>query len=230
LLKVEAAKDARQNLPRWLKCLQLMRYRMTLPQTIEKILLFTVFVIVPVGLEQLAYFRFTPSSKAVEHRKVARVFRGYDLAYIWDTAHFFVLVAAGFRFIGIDRPFSAWEWIGCLVFICGVALRIWALRELGASYDSRIVIQVQQLMVTTGPYRLVRHPLYFGTTVQILGLSLLAPVWLGLPATLAALLLTLYMDRLEDRVLLKELPNYRQYYVQTWDLIDLIVRKLLPQE
>ena len=135
------------------------------------LLLFIVFVLAPYGLEQLAYFRFTSHPQAVEHRRTAKVIHGYDLAYLWDVAHFSVLVGAGFRFIGTGTPFGWWEWVGCLLFLSGVALRIWALRELGVSYEARLVIHPEHRIVTSGPYRLLRHPLQWGTTVQILGLA-----------------------------------------------------------
>ncbi|HEU0291129.1 MAG TPA: isoprenylcysteine carboxylmethyltransferase family protein [Anaerolineales bacterium] len=194
------------------------------------LLLFTVFVLAPYGLEQLAYIRFTSNPKAVEHRRTAKVIHGYGLAYLWDVAHFSVLVGAGFRFIGTETPFRWWGWAGCLLFLSGVALRIWALRELGVSYEARLVIYPEHRIVTSGPYRLLRHPLHWGTTAQILGLALITPVWLGLPATLTAILLTLYFNRLEEQILLEYLgPKYEEYYARTWDMIDLIYRKRSPQ-
>lgn len=193
------------------------------------IFLFLVFVVAPWGLEQLAYSRYAGNPTALAHRRAAKVVRGDGLAYIWDAAHFLVLIAAGFRFISSKQPLSIWEWLGCLLFPIGIALRIWALRELGDYYDYNVSIQPHHVVITTGPYRFMRHPLHFGTTAQIVGLAFLAPVWLGIPAALAATLLTLYTNRFEDLVLLREIgPSHEKYYAQTWDIVDLIVRKRLP--
>lgn len=193
------------------------------------IFLFIMCIIAPWGLEQLAYSRYVGNPDAVQHRKTAKVVRGYGVAYTWDAAHFLVLVAAGFRFIGSQQPLSIWEWIGYLLFPLGVAMRIWALRELGVYYDAQVSVQPQHAVITSGPYHIMRHPLHFGTTTQILGLAFLAPIWLGLPAALSAIVLTLYTDRFEDLVLLREIgPTYERYYVRTWDIVDMVVRKRPP--
>lgn len=193
------------------------------------IFLFIVFIVMPWGLEQVAYSRYVGSPAAVEHRRTAKVVRSYGIAYIWDIAHFLVLIAAGFRFIGSEQPLSTWEWIGYLLFPFGVTIRIWALRELGSYYDAQVSVQPQHAVIASGPYHFMRHPLHFGMTAKVLGLAFLAPSWLGLPAALSVILLTLYADRSEDLVLLKEIGSaYEKYYVQTWDIVDLIIRKRLP--
>jgi protein-S-isoprenylcysteine O-methyltransferase Ste14 len=198
---------------------------------IPSILLFVVLIVVPYSLEQLAYYRFTGNKKAVEHRRMAKVVRGYGVAYLWDAAHFFVFLAAGFRLVGPEQPFSTWEWFGYNLFLVGVAMRIWALRELGIHYDSQISIHPQHQVVTTGPYRLMRHPLHFGSTAQVLGLAFLAPIWVGLPATIMAMVATLYLGHLEDHALRQNLgKNFEGYYLRTWDMIDLIFRKHPPQQ
>lgn len=197
---------------------------MNLPAT----LLFIVLVILPWGLEQVAYSRFVGNPRAVEQRKSAKVVRSYSWAYLWDAAFFLVLVAAGFRFIMSEQPFAWWEWVGYAFFPLGIFLRIWALRELGAYYDAQISVLPGHKIISSGPYHFMRHPLHLGTTLQIVGLAFFAPLWLGLPVALITLIFTLYSDRYEDGILLRELgADYEKYYLQTWDIVDLFLRKTL---
>ena len=191
------------------------------------LLLFVMCVFSPRTLEQIAYTRFVESPTALAHRKAAKVVRDYGVAYIWDIALFLVLLGAGFRFIGSEQLLATWEWIGYTLFLLGVITRILALRELGVYYDAIISVQAEHKIISSGPYSLMRHPLHFGIMLQTIGLAFLNPIWLGLPAALAAIAVSCYLDRYEDKVLLRELgPAYGNYYAQTWDMIDLILRKL----
>jgi protein-S-isoprenylcysteine O-methyltransferase Ste14 len=54
-----------------------------------------------------------------------------------------------------------WDW-GVVLAVLGIALRIWAAGHIGKGKD----------LVTTGPYGYLRHPLYLGTFLIMIGLSL----------------------------------------------------------
>ena len=69
----------------------------------------------------------------------------------------------------------------------------------------------QQVVVSSGPYRYVRHPNYIGSIFNAIGTALaLQSVWALVPGGLVAVLLILRTG-LEDRTLQKELPGYREY-------------------
>jgi protein-S-isoprenylcysteine O-methyltransferase Ste14 len=92
----------------------------------------------------------------------------------------------------------------------GYCLILWVLKE--NSYASRIVEVVEgQKVVTTGPYSVIRHPMYLGSLVMYL----LTPVALG--SWWAVPILSLYIPILvwrilnEEKVLLAELPGYHEY-------------------
>jgi protein-S-isoprenylcysteine O-methyltransferase Ste14 len=187
------------------------------------IVAFVVLVVAPYAAEQFAYWKFvTKNQEKGQHPPLKTVTR-YGWVYLWDLAHFAVLLAAGFRFIRQGLPLSAWEWLGWLIFAAGVVLRILALRELGPFYAGGTVIYEGHRVVDTGPYRHLRHPLHLGTMAEVAGLAFLSPVWLGLPAVALSLVLTLYKGRDEDRALLENLgATYARYYARTWDIVDLV--------
>jgi protein-S-isoprenylcysteine O-methyltransferase Ste14 len=187
------------------------------------IIAYVGLVLGPYAVEQFAYWKFVTKNRERGHHPPLKTVTRYGWVYLWDLAHFAVLVAAGFRFIGQDAPLSVWEWLGWAIFGAGVALRVLALRALGPFYAGGTVIYEGHQVVDTGPYRYIRHPLHLGTTAEVAGLAMLSPLWLGLPAVAVSLVLTLYKGRDEDRALLDNLgATYARYYAQTWDVVDLI--------
>ncbi len=100
------------------------------------------------------------------------------------------------------RALGAIAWIvGCLIGIWGV----WNLR-----YAFSIEPQARQL-VTTGPYRLARHPIYTAYLLQYAGIVLLTPS-LGLALVVVAWYwLAVARIRFEERVLASVFPEYSDY-------------------
>jgi protein-S-isoprenylcysteine O-methyltransferase Ste14 len=76
---------------------------------------------------------------------------------------------------------------------------------------SNIQVEDDQRVITTGPYALVRHPMYAGVLVMLIGVPLALSSWWGL-AILALVLPGLawrIMD--EEKLLKKDLPGYVEY-------------------
>ncbi len=70
---------------------------------------------------------------------------------------------------------------GLLLYLFGLAVVLWARRTLGKNWGISTSTQVKLLtehaLVQTGPYAYVRHPMYSGWWVCMIGLVLLYPVW-----------------------------------------------------
>jgi len=62
--------------------------------------------------------------------------------------------------------------IGAVVFACGIALAIWARVHLGRNWGMPMTEKADPELVTSGPYRFVRHPIYSGLLVGVLGTAL----------------------------------------------------------
>src|ERR1043166_967426 len=54
----------------------------------------------------------------------------------------------------------------------GLALRYWAIRTLGRFFRYKVVVQDEHRLVTTGPYRLLRHPSYTGALLTLIGVAM----------------------------------------------------------
>jgi len=105
---------------------------------------------------------------------------------------------------------------GLLLACLGICVSLWALAHLRNSFS---ILAEARRLVTSGPYRYVRHPLYLGEAATMLGLCLT----LG---TVTALLfwavingLQLARARIEERKLERELPEYRLYREKTFFIL-----------
>jgi methyltransferase len=75
-------------------------------------------------------------------------------------------------------PFLGWSAFGAL--IAAEIVRVWVLRSLGRHWNVRIIASGAEGIVTTGPYRLVRHPNYAVVLVEALALPLFHGAYLTL--------------------------------------------------
>jgi protein-S-isoprenylcysteine O-methyltransferase Ste14 len=97
----------------------------------------------------------------------------------------------------------------------GAALVAWSVRELGSSITPFPKPLPRGKLVETGPYRLLRHPVYVGGFLFFAGLSLAFSAWaLLLTAGLGAFWVA--KARLEERLLLERFPEYAEYRRRTW--------------
>jgi protein-S-isoprenylcysteine O-methyltransferase Ste14 len=106
--------------------------------------------------------------------------------------------------VGDIEPRSPTLVVGVLLGLTGIALRGFAMSTLGRSYSLTPQVDTDQAIVTTGPYRLIRHPGYAGILVTILGLQLIAGTWVALLATLFVILPVPVRIRLEEEILLEQ--------------------------
>ena len=122
-----------------------------------------------------------------------------------------VAVAAAAR---SDAPAVAWQVAGVVVMWVGLATRIWAVAALGASFRTTVEVDADQAVVTTGPYRWVRHPSYTGLLLIVAGFGLSRGSWLSLAACLAlplpAIVRRIHVEEAElNRVLGDAYRNYQ---------------------
>jgi protein-S-isoprenylcysteine O-methyltransferase Ste14 len=79
----------------------------------------------------------------------------------------------------LDMP-EVFAAIGFAVIWLGLLVRTWAVVTLGRSFSTFVQAEADQAVVTTGPYRWVRHPSYSGLLLIALGFGLGARNWLSL--------------------------------------------------
>jgi protein-S-isoprenylcysteine O-methyltransferase Ste14 len=84
------------------------------------------------------------------------------------------------------------------------------------SFASRTVqVEEGQRVISTGPYRLVRHPMYSGAVVMLLFTPLALGSWWALPGYLLVIPLIVLRLLHEEKMLCRELPGYSDYCLRT---------------
>jgi protein-S-isoprenylcysteine O-methyltransferase Ste14 len=92
------------------------------------------------------------------------------------TALSVILLVRVFRGGALAVDSLALEAVGAAVFASGIALAIWARLHLGRNWGMPMTQKAEPELVTSGPYRLVRHPIYTGLLVAVLGTALATSV------------------------------------------------------
>ena len=106
--------------------------------------------------------------------------------------------------------------IGYVLLIGGIAVTTWA-QAVNPFFEPGVRVQKEraQRVITSGPYRVVRHPGYIAAIAMFVGIPLaLASWWALLPATLAIALL-IVRTSWEDGLLQAELSGYAEYARRT---------------
>lgn len=114
------------------------------------------------------------------------------------------------------------EGIGLALFAAGLALAIWARVCIGRNWGTPMSQKNEPELVTSGPYRTIRHPIYTGIILAFIGTSVgISLYWLIAAAVLAAYFV--YSAINEERYLISQFPDaYPAYRRSTKMLIPFL--------
>jgi protein-S-isoprenylcysteine O-methyltransferase Ste14 len=115
------------------------------------------------------------------------------------------------------------EAIGVVLFASGIALAVWARVHLGRNWGMPMTQKAEPELITSGPYRLVRHPIYSGLILAVLGTALVSNL-LGLIIAAAMGGYFYYSASVEERNLTATFPTaYPAYRASTKMLIPFVL-------
>ena len=120
----------------------------------------------------------------------------------------------------------AWmRWLGVGMGITCVFLIYWMFSSIGTGITPTVATRREHKLVTKGPFRWIRHPLYtFGTTF-FLSFALMADSWfLALMAALAIIMLSIRLPNEETHLIEKFGDEYREYMKRTGCYLPKIIR------
>jgi protein-S-isoprenylcysteine O-methyltransferase Ste14 len=112
---------------------------------------------------------------------------------------------------------------GTLLFASGIGLAVWARVHLGRNWGMPMSQRAEPELVTSGPYRFVRHPIYSGLLVAMLGTALVNNL-LGLIVVAVLTAYFYYCGTVEERNLAATFPTaYPAYRSKTKMLIPFLL-------
>ena len=176
---------------------------------------FIGLLIVGFTLNGLYLWRKNPELM-IRRGQIGKGTKNWDLGILglFGLTYLAIPIVAAFDTHHHGTKMPLWLWpVGAVLFAFFIAVFTWAM-AVNPFFEKTVRIQRDRnhTVITSGPYRIVRHP---GYTATLLGLVLPTPLLLGswwafIPAAFAMLCLIL-RTALEDRTLRKELPGYEAY-------------------
>ena len=92
--------------------------------------------------------------------------------------------------------------VGAAIFVSAKALKYWAIVSLGRRWTFRVLVPPAASLVSSGPYRILRHPNYIAVMGELAGMALMCGAVLTGPVALAVFsLIVLARIRIEERAL-----------------------------
>lgn len=82
----------------------------------------------------------------------------------------------------VVEPSAAITWAGVALTYAGAGIAIWARTVLGSNWSARVTVKQGHELTRTGPYAYVRHPIYTGLLLAMLGTSWVVGEWRGFVA------------------------------------------------
>lgn len=144
---------------------------------------------------------------------------------IWVLLWTAVLILPGFdyRFGWSKRLFGGvpiWLAIAAQMLVACSWIVIFAVFRHNTFASAVVQVEEGQKVVSTGPYRIVRHPMYSGLVLMMVAIGFALGSYVTLVPSLLKIPLLMYRLVHEERVLRKELPGYIEYCERTpWRLV-----------
>jgi len=115
-------------------------------------------------------------------------------------------------------------WAGAAVTACGLLFSVWARRHLGRNWSQAVTLKEDHELITSGPYALVRHPIYTGLLLALLGSAIARGEWRGALAVLIFFGVLWQKLRLEEKWMRTQFgESYESYSERVAALVPYII-------
>jgi len=131
-----------------------------------------------------------------------------------------ILVLQPILLPGLSLRLQGWwglllQMVGITLLLAGFGLHWWSRSHLKQFYVEDVAVQAEQALVDTGPYRLVRHPVFTSFFAIALGLLLVNPAITTLGLAVYVLVDFTRAARQEEELLVTKIPEYTGYVERT---------------
>ncbi len=184
-------------------------------QVVFRVILSTLYILF--GLVRVSYMRRgSESDERLSRTRQDRLRIGLiSLFSVVGLVAGLVHIFAPQRARWATLPTPTWSrWIGVSLGIVAIPLFRWTHHALGKNWSADLVIKEEHSLVTSGPYRWVRHPMYSAIFLQSLTFFLLSANWIiGLAGLGANILIAARVDK-EEALMIEEFGDEYRAYMQ----------------
>lgn len=114
---------------------------------------------------------------------------------------------------------------GFVATLCGLLVASWSRIALGRYWSDKVILQTEHRLIRNGPYSRMRHPLYSGVLLAVLGTALVLGEWRGLVSFTVLLVNYAIKARREERILAERFgPEFAEHVRETGFLLPRLRR------
>lgn len=123
--------------------------------------------------------------------------------------------------LAVDSPVA--RAVGVVLLLSGLGFAVWARLHLGLNWGMPMTRKDEPELVTSGPYRLVRHPIYSGILLGMLGTTLATNGYWAVGVIVMGIYF-IYGAKVEERLMVDDFPDaYPRYRASTKMLIPFVL-------
>lgn len=203
-----------------------MRWQLRSPVRSQKHMLNVVFRIIVILCVGIRWFYWKKTEKMADKEKPKK--KGSMLTHVSQLCWLAIAYIPFLQILGLNlfRFHSLLSQIfGLMIVVGGTIIALWARKILGTNWANGYEYQVKekQELITTNIYSVVRHPIYLGLTLVLIGMELVAQSYLWI--SYLGLLIVFYLQakREEKNFLAHFGKKYQEYMYHTKMFIPYIL-------
>ena len=114
-----------------------------------------------------------------------------------------------------------WSVLGVILAFIGISFAMYARHFLKGNWSSMVTLKEKHELIQSGPYAIVRHPIYSGMLLALLGTAIIIGELSAFITLIICLIVLIYKLRLEEQVL-------RRHFGEKYDIYMRRVKALIP--
>ena len=184
-----------------------------------------LYVILIVLLQVFSVCHLPKNLEKKENRKEGVAQHKLDLMFIQIFSLLIVFIApyTDSHAIGTAAFGDVFRYIGLILVAAGFMLMQSAEKYLDKQFSVEVTIQEGHTLVTSGPYKLLRHPRYLGIFGFFLGISLVFASWVAMAVVIALLSVLVWRIFAEESLLHQEFgQEWEKYCTTSWRLLPFV--------
>ncbi len=195
-------------------------------EIVSKVILIVVYSLF--SIIRIEYYRKTKKAgykTVIEERKKYSIWLSIFICYTVFT--FFIYILFPQVLVWAKVPLSSWlRLVGAFIAVLALVWFIWIHRSLGNNLSVRLRIKDSQELVTDGPYRWIRHPMYTAFFILHVAAFLLTANWfIGLTWIGGLIVIIILRVKREEEMLLSAFGSEYRFYMENTGRFVPIIRK-----